>query len=175
MKSSVLVLLVLLVSVLRLLPHAPNAAPLTAFALLGGMYLSRRTALAVPLAASLLTDLVLGLHSTMVWVYGSYVLIALLGMLVPARRWPYLVAASFTASWTFFLVTNFGVWLTSGMYALTRAGLWQCFVAAIPFFRNALAADIFYVLTLQVIFNHFSTQKRAVSARAGVQWWGRYT
>jgi hypothetical protein len=44
----------------------------------------------------------------------------------------------------FFTVTNFGTWLTSGMYPPTFSGLVACFVAAVPFFQNTLAGDLVF-------------------------------
>ena len=44
----------------------------------------------------------------------------------------------------FYVVSNFGVWLFDAMYAKSLAGLVECYVAAIPFFGNALAGDAFY-------------------------------
>jgi hypothetical protein len=45
----------------------------------------------------------------------------------------------------FFLITNFAVWVFTPLYERTSAGLVQCFYMALPFFRNTLAGDIFYV------------------------------
>jgi len=41
---------------------------------------------------------------------------------------------------SFFVVSNFAVWCTFGMYPPTLAGLGACYVAALPFFRNDLLA-----------------------------------
>jgi hypothetical protein len=57
-------------------------------------------------------------------------------------------AAGVVASVLFFLVTNFGTWALSGMYPHTLAGLGACYVAAIPFFQNTLAGDLFYAALL---------------------------
>jgi hypothetical protein len=48
----------------------------------------------------------------------------------------------------FFVVTNFGVWAFTDMYPRTGDGLTACFIAAIPFFRNTLAGDLFYAAVL---------------------------
>ena len=42
------------------------------------------------------------------------------------------------------MLTNFGVWLIGGLYPRAWAGLVDCFVAAIPFFRNTLMSDLLY-------------------------------
>ena len=41
---------------------------------------------------------------------------------------------------SFFVVSNFSVWAGSAMYPHTLAGLAQCFIAALPFYRNDLAS-----------------------------------
>jgi len=71
---------------LRLVPHPPNFSPIDAMALFSGAYLSRRwIAFAAPLAALLLSDLVLGFYSGMLFQYAAVVLIALLGMAALSR------------------------------------------------------------------------------------------
>src|SRR5262249_44480700 len=80
--------LVALDVVARLAPHAANFTPLAASALFAGAVLrSRPLALAVPFAAMLLSDLVLGSPDWAVMgaVYGALALPALLGMWARAR------------------------------------------------------------------------------------------
>jgi hypothetical protein len=65
-------LIILAAAASRLIPHPPNLASITAVALLGGAYLTdKRIALIVPLAALLLSDLVLGFYSHMEVLYGK--------------------------------------------------------------------------------------------------------
>jgi len=45
----------------------------------------------------------------------------------------------------FFFVTNFAVWASKSMYAGTAAGLLDCYVRALPFYRTMLAGDLCYV------------------------------
>jgi hypothetical protein len=67
----------------------------------------------------------------------------------------------------FFVVTNFGTWLLSGMYPMTASGLTACFVAAIPFFQNTVAGDLFYS---GVLFGGFALLERAMPIlRAGAE------
>jgi hypothetical protein len=53
-------------------------------------------------------------------------------------------ATALTGSITFFLVSNFAVWMVWQMYPKTLAGLAACYVAGLPFFRNAVASDLFF-------------------------------
>jgi hypothetical protein len=137
---------ILAAAVLRLVPHPPNFTPIGAIALFSGAYLGRRgLAFAAPLAALLLSDVVLGFYHGMAFVYASVALIVVIGWWVSSRRTALRIgAAAVASSVSFFLITNFGMWLFSGFYPLTSAGLAACFVAAIPFFQNTLAGDLFY-------------------------------
>jgi hypothetical protein len=160
---------IVVAAVLRLVPHPPNFTPIGAMALFSGAYLGRRwTALAAPIGALLLSDAILGFHSGMPYVYVSVALIVVIGWAIQARIAPLSVGlAAAASSVLFFLVTNFGVWLSSGMYPLAPSGLAACYVAAIPFFQNTLAGDLFYSAML---FGGFALLERAVpQIRSGVR------
>jgi len=135
---------------LRLVPHPPNFSPIDAMALFSGAYLGRRgLAFAAPLAALFLSDLVLGFYAGMDFVYASVALVVLIGWALSGRRTPVRVGlAALAGAIAFFVVTNFGMWLFSGFYPLTPAGLEACYVAAIPFFQNTVAGDLFYATIL---------------------------
>lgn len=135
---------------LRLIPHPANFSPIGAMALFGGaMFVGagtqRSLALLLPLAALSLSDLVLGFHSTMPAVYVSFLLVGVIGMALGSKASAVRLAlGSATGAVVFFVITNIAVWAQSGMYAKTTGGLAQCFVAALPFFQNALAGDLFF-------------------------------
>jgi hypothetical protein len=134
----------------RLVPHPPNFTPVDAMALFSGAYLGRRlVAFAAPLGALFLSDLVLGFYHGMATVYSATALIVLIGWFAVKRVSPLRVGlAAIAGSILFFLVTNFGVWAGSGIYPHTSAGLAACYAAAIPFFKNTLAGDLFYAVLL---------------------------
>src|SRR5579872_928516 len=48
------------------------------------------------------------------------------------------LAAPVLASTSFFLISNYAVWVGSVMYPHTMAGLGACYAAALPFYRNDL-------------------------------------
>ena len=151
-NSRILALLsaILLAAALRLVPHPPNFTPIGAMALFSGAYLGRRAlAFVAPLAAMLLSDAVLGFYSGMWVTYLAVALVALLGAITLQKRTPVRIGlAAVAGSALFFLVSNFGTWALSGMYPHTAAGLAACYVAAIPFFQNTLAGDLFYATLL---------------------------
>jgi hypothetical protein len=139
--------LILLAALSRLLPHLPNVAPITALALFGGVYLDRKHTFIVPIAAMLVSDYFIGFHSTIAWVYATFIAIGFIGLWLRKHRGVgTTIAASIAGSILFFLVTNFGVWLMSlQTYPHNFPGLIECYVAAIPFFRNTLLGDLVYV------------------------------
>ena len=154
---------ILAAAALRLVPHPPNFTPVGAMALFSGAYLGRRAlAFVAPLAALLLSDLVLGFYHGMATVYFSTALIAVLGMLALQHRSALRVgAAAIAGSLLFFVLTNFGMWWFSGFYPHTLIGLGACYVAAIPFFQNTLAGDLFYA---GLLFGGFALAERALPA-----------
>ena len=145
------VVLILLAAASRLLPHPPNFAPVAAIGLFAGAALDRRVAWLVPLAALLLSDLFLGFYhpTSMFWNYAGFAACLLLGsaILRPARTLPRFAGATLTSAVAFFALSNFGMW-ASGYYPRTWAGLVECYVAALPFFRNTLASDVLYTAAL---------------------------
>lgn len=140
-------LVILLAAFSRLLPHPMNFTPITALALFGGVYLDKKHTFIVPIAAMLISDYFIGFYSGMSWVYASILAICCIGLWLRNHRGVgSTVAATFAGSVLFFIVTNFGVWISAQVsYPYTAAGLVQCYIAAIPFFRNSLAGDFLYV------------------------------
>lgn len=151
-RALVLIGLVLACALSRLLPHPMNFSPIEAVALFAGAaFGSRALAIAVPLAAMLVSDLFLGFHGGMWVVYGCIALIALAGSRLGRRVTALRVAGYGLGAATFFFVaTNFHVWVggDGAMYPRTWEGLVACYVAAIPFFHNQLAGVAFYSLLL---------------------------
>ena len=156
LRLTTIATLIAVVSVSRFLPHPPNATPVMAMALFGGALFERKwLGLVVPALAMLLSDALLGFHSTMWAVYGALAVAWLLGTL--ALRKPTaarVLGTSVVASILFFLITNFAVWLGSAYYPQTAGGLLACYTAGLAFynnqsfFLNSLLGDLFFSLLL---------------------------
>lgn len=156
-RLMVLTGIVIAAAMVRLAPHPPNVTPVAAMALFSGAFLSnRRLAYALPLAAMLLSDVVLGMA-----VYGKAMLASqpivygcLLGTIAMAkliqnrRSVPNVGAVTLASSLMFYLVTNLGVWAAGSLYPRTLNGLIACYTAAIPFFRNSMIGDMGYAAAL---------------------------
>jgi len=140
-----LVAIVAVLVLCRLLPHPPNAVPIAAMALFAGAFFTNRVlAYLVPLAAMLLSDMVLGIHSTIWYVYAGIALIVFIGAFLKQVTVLKVGLSAVAASLLFYLITNFGAWLHHEMYAQNMQGLLQAYVAGLPFLRNSLMANLIF-------------------------------
>jgi hypothetical protein len=165
--------MILLVALARLLPHPPNFAPVESMALFAGaLFVDRRLAILVPLAAMAISDVGLellmgsgyGFHRLLPLVYVCIAATVLLGFLLRGRIGVAAVAgASVVSALGFFLVTNFAVWWQSSMYPQTWQGLVACYVAALPFLNNAIAGALVYSA---VLFGGYALLRRRYPALA---------
>ena len=130
----------------RWIPHPPNLTPIAAIGLFGGaQFGDKRVAFLVPLAGLFLSDLALGFYAITAVVYASFALTVCLGFWVRRRRSVRRISLGVLAgAILFFALTNFGFWAIDNSYPKTLAGLIDCYVAGIPFFRNMLLGDLLY-------------------------------
>ena len=140
------VALVVLAVASRFFPLAPNFSPIMAVALFCGvLFANRKGAVLIPIAiaAMFISDLFLGLHSTMIAVYLSFGIIVFLGMRMKEVSVKTVLGNSLLGAIIFFVLTNFAVWV-AGWYGHTFAGLILCYEMAIPFFRATVASSLLY-------------------------------
>ncbi len=131
----------------RTVIHTPNFTPVLSLALFGGMYLKGRQGIWVPLVLMGISDIFIGFHDSMVYTWGSILIISLIGILLKGHKnWVNVASASLISSVIFFLVSNFGAYLS--LYPHTLAGLQECYIAAIPFYRSTLVSTLAYSLVL---------------------------
>jgi hypothetical protein len=161
-RLAALISIVLAAALSRLIPHPPNMTSVAAVALFGGAYFSdRRLAFLVPLSALFLSDVILGFYGHMEVVYASFALIVCIGLWLAKNRSALrIAAAALTSSVLFFLFTNFGVWAFDSLYPRTLDGLMDCYIAAIPFFRNTFQGDVLYTA---ILFGGFALLERRFS------------
>lgn len=149
MKSKTWILLTLIIAAAfsRFVPHPWNWTALGAAALLSGSRFDNVWAgVLVPVAALFVSDLILGFHSTIAFVYGAMILISLLAWVFRARltEWKGIAVAATSSSLLFFFITNFGVWAVDTFYPHTMAGLMECYGAGLPFLASQALGDLFY-------------------------------
>jgi hypothetical protein len=126
--------------------------PLEASLLFFGSRMPRRQ-FSVPLALMIGCDLFLTLvkyqsritmDQALIWAW--YLVPCFIGVLLKDRIKPlYVAGAALGSALSFFLVSNFGVWLVGYVgYPKTLAGLAACYVAALPFFGKELASNLLF-------------------------------
>ena len=147
---------VLMAVLVRLLPHPPNFTPITALALFGATtFKNKYLGVFLPLIAMVLSDIYLGFYGITLWVYGSFLLISLLG-----RYWRKIkVSNVLVSSLIFFIITNFGVWL--GGYPKTLEGFLMCYTLALPFLINSILGDLFFTYLMKFSFQ--SVEKKVLA------------
>jgi hypothetical protein len=130
-----------------------NFTPLMAVTVLGGYYFrSLLPALLLPVTVLAISDLALEAHDNAIVqasIYAMMLVPLLLGRLARGKSGWQLAGVGalcgLVPATAFFIVTNFVHWAATSMYDHTWAGLMNCFVAALPFYRTMLVGDIFYL------------------------------
>ena len=136
----------LALSMSRFIPHPQNFTSLLALSFYVPVLFGLRY-LPVLLISFVITDLLIGYHSGTHWTWGSVLIIGLMSQYFSKNINLRLVGSLFGA-FIFFLITNFGVWI-SGMYSLTVNGLVECYTLAIPFFTYSLISTILFSLLIE--------------------------
>lgn len=159
-----IVVLILLAGLGRLISNELqlwNFTAIGASALFGGVVIKeKRLAYILPLATLFLTDLIFQLFTNiqgfygaqMIFVYGAFLLITLIGTRIKKVNALTILLASTGTGVLFFLISNAGVWILSGAYPPTFSGLIACYAAAIPFFRNDMFGNFFLNTIMGSVF-----------------------
>ena len=155
-------ILIALVLFSRLIPHQPNFTPLIPVVLFSSMMFKGKRYILIPILALFLSDVLLQYYggyqylfsSTFFWTYSSLFLVFLFSYFYNNKMTSRNVFInSFAGAVIFFLVSNFGVWISSsGFYPFNLSGLIACYTAAIPFFRNTLSSTVIYSAILFIPF-----------------------
>lgn len=147
-------LFVVIAVIVRFLPHTFHFTPVGAALLFFGAKQDRKW-MWVPIWAFATTDILLNklvYHYPVTWETfvstGWYVAALFIGSLLKKDgdkfKVGHVVGASLAGSLSFFLISNFAVWVAYAMYPKTLAGLGACYVAAIPFAGSTLGSDLIY-------------------------------
>lgn len=185
-KSAFLIAIILtLVAVLsRIIPHYPNFTALGGIALFSSAYLGRKYLfLIVPILALFLSDLLLNnlyysklypenysgftfIHSESLWVYGGIIVMAVAGVYIIKKvTITRFIGASFIGSILFFLITNFGSWITpTNPLPDNFLGLIATYELGLPFLLNSIGGNVFYGALLIGSYKLFSLGTHFVSS-----------
>jgi len=169
-----IILLILIASFSRLIPHIPNFTPIGAIALFGGAYFKNKFhAFLIPVSSLFISDLIINnlflntyfekftwIYPGFFWQYSSFILIIIIGVFSLNKfNFKKLLTSSIGSSLVFFIVTNFGVWISGSMYTKDIFGLISCFTLAIPFYKGTLLGFLFYSFLLFGIAEFFKSKK----------------
>jgi hypothetical protein len=132
--------------------------PTAAAATFAGFYFSRAAiAVLVPLAILGISDQALPAYNNVSVMLATYAVMAApvwLGRMLRERpgaraaaAWRWAVCGIVPAT-LFFVVSNFAVWAFQSDYENSLAGLQECYLKAVPFYRWMLAGDVFYIAIL---------------------------
>jgi len=169
MKKRLLILsgLLLLAAISRMIPHPYNFAPIGAMSLFGAAYFSnKKLAFILPLLAFFVSDLLVNnilyadyytgfvlISPGFYWTYGAMIAIVFAGILILKKiNIQRVIGGAISASVLFFIISNFGVWLTSPAYDISLQGFIACYTMAIPFFHMSVVGDLFYCGVLFGLF-----------------------
>ena len=138
----------------RFITVIPNFTPLISLILFIPLVLKdKRLAMTLIVIAQLLSDFFIGFYDTMIFVYGTYLLIALLAFkYMIGINFYKVLSSSVVASIIFYITTNFGVWYAMDLYPATTSGLISCYIASIPFLKSMTLSTVIFSTTLFVLF-----------------------
>ena len=180
-KQRFVLLLILVGALSRLIPHPANFTAVGAIALFAGAQIkSQRFAFLVPVLALWISDLLINnilyasyydsfVFFTEGFAYMAFamVLAVMIGeQLLSKFSVGRLFSGSLLSALLFFVITNFGVWLSAtSIYPATAEGLLLCYEAAIPFFRNDALGTWVYSGVLFGLYN-WVANKSVLPAKA---------
>ena len=141
-----------IVLLFRLIPHPPNFTPVIALSLylpfIFGVW-------SIPFCVLgfAVTDYFIGFHSMLIWTWGALAFIGYTSKF--CKKIFSRIFLSFIGALTFFIISNFGVWISGTYYEISLQGLFNCYTMAIPFFTNTLLSTMIFA----VIFELFILSK----------------
>ena len=94
-----------------------------------------------------------------IFTYASLALAVAIGILIKNFKFSEILVSGITSSICFFVITNFGAWLTLEMYEKNLSGLINSYVLAIPFFHNTLISTLVYLILIKLLFNYVFEKK----------------
>ena len=142
-----LLFFIVLIVLSRLIPHPPNFTPLIAGAVfLPFMLKDKVLVVGLPLLCLFISDLIIGFRTLMLWTYGAFLIIGLTVFNLSKLNLKTLLGLSLISPTIFFVISNFGVWLTAAIYTKDLNGFLECYFVALPFYGNSLTSTVLFSL-----------------------------
>ena len=152
-------------------------SPVIAIALFSGFIIRQRDmSFLLPLLALFISDAVIqvlytqnyfpyeGFYSGQWKNYLLLLALTLVGWALKGRSYGTLIIGAIASPTIYFLVSNYLVWraTTEAVYAKTFGGLMNCYEAALPFYRNSLAATLVFLPLILLAYNYSTKRKAAL-------------
>ena len=154
--------IILALSFSRLIPHPWNFSPMIAAGIFAGFYFKQfYLGSFIIILSMFLGDIFLGFHNTMFFTYLALAIVVLIGVVIKNLKFSKILYSTITSSIIFFVITNFGAWLTIDMYTKDFNGLMQSYVMAIPFFHNSLISTFIYLFVFKTLLD-FALKKKII-------------
>ena len=177
-------LYIVLIAVSKLFPHPDNFTPILGLAIFGGaMFIRKRIFLYITVFALFVSDFIFNNYvhpeyftnksgiiifsDYMIWVYVSILLVIVAASYILKKfNYPKLFFTAIGGAIVFFLITNFGSWLSSPeLYTRDFTGLINSYVAGIPFFRSTLISNILFSF---IVFGIYDIAVRYIFKEKGI-------
>ena len=160
------IVLILILSFSRIIPHPPNFTPIIAVAIMSSYFFKNiYLSCATLLISMLLADAFIGFYNNMLFVYLSLFLVAFVFFKISKKiNFKNLFICGFIASLIFFIISNFGVWAlgSPGVYDVAYEknlnGLVECYILAIPFFGNTFLSTLIFAYPAIFIYNSLAAR-----------------
>ena len=166
MKVNLIIPMILFVLLVlsRMITEIPNFTATIALVMFTGYLIQNRfLSVLVILVSQVVSDLYLGIYSSMIFVYAAYISIALLSPIIMKKmNTKSVVLSSVISPSIFFIISNFGVWLIGSTYTFNLSGLIACYAAGIPFFDESLISTVLFALTIFSIMKLITKEKKEI-------------
>lgn len=178
--------LILAAIVTRLIPHPANFAPMMAIGIFGGaLFYKKYWAIFIPLISIWLSDLLINnvvygeyydsfqwFYEGFAWQYGVYLLTSVASIVLFRQKITGLKIGglSIGSALIFFIVSNFGVWMSGTMYPKTLEGLMTCYTMGLPFFKGTLASNLFYSFVLFGVYYVVDQKSNLIANKDQFEW-----
>ena len=160
----------ILITLLRVMPHIANVSLIGLATMLLTQARGTKQSVGILIIGLFISDIALAtmspysmLGSWSIFTYSGVLLWVVAGIFAKQAQYSFsLTAHAFSACTLYWVWTNFGTWLCSGIYTHSISGLASCFIAGLPFLKAAISGSVagsLSIETLTIIYKHCKAQK----------------
>ena len=143
----------------RFIPHPPNFTSLMALSFYIPTLLGRKYLPALVFSFAI-TDFFIGFHSTVLFTWGSVILIGVFSIYFN-KSILFRLSGALIGAIIFFITTNFGVW-SLGSYGYTLEGLIMCYIMALPFFGYTAISTFIFSAMIEIVYKFYKNQPKKI-------------